>query len=234
MPDTKISALAPASALAGGEAVPAVQGGATVRLTPEQILTYALAQPAMREAIGGAVALTHPGYVSGLSYCPPFTVTPAPMTVSADTLYAVPIPITQACMIASIGLRVTTGASGSARVGLYADDHGPGAKVAEGASAPSTGSAASIEVALTEPVALAPGIYWLAIHANAPVALQANAATERGLTWLVGATGPYGSINNVIGGVTANAAAPFSAGLPSVFGAWSPAGRVPLLSVTIA
>lgn len=43
MPSTKISALAPASALSGGELLPAVQGGGNVAVTPAQLRTHALA-----------------------------------------------------------------------------------------------------------------------------------------------------------------------------------------------
>ena len=45
MADTKISNLSAASALAGTEPVPVVQGGATVRSTPAAILAYTVAQP---------------------------------------------------------------------------------------------------------------------------------------------------------------------------------------------
>lgn len=43
MPSTKISALAPATALGGGELLPAVQGGGNVAVTPTQLRAYALA-----------------------------------------------------------------------------------------------------------------------------------------------------------------------------------------------
>lgn len=43
MPSTKISALAPATALGGGELLPAVQGGGNVAVTPAQLRAHALA-----------------------------------------------------------------------------------------------------------------------------------------------------------------------------------------------
>lgn len=57
MADTKISALAPAAALAGGEAVPLVQGGATVRAAPAAFAAFARANRVEQVAFSAVVPL---------------------------------------------------------------------------------------------------------------------------------------------------------------------------------
>lgn len=60
MADSKISALGAAGALSGSEALPGVQGGATVRITPAQILAYMLGNAAtteqVQDIVGGLLA----------------------------------------------------------------------------------------------------------------------------------------------------------------------------------
>jgi hypothetical protein len=234
MNDTKISALPGAAALGGGELLPGVQAGANVAITPAQIVQHVLADQATDDALRGAAGLLHPGYVPGLSYCPPFMTAPSGVAVTADTLYAIPMPIARPCSINAIGFRVMISTAGSARFGIYSNAAGPDAKIAEGASAPSTGASVSAELALAAPAALKPGLYWLAALFSAAPTIQFTAASERGFTWMIGAAGTYGSVNSQTGGVVASTAMPFADGLPARFGACQPAPRVPLLSVTIA
>lgn len=60
MADSKISALDAAAALGGSEAIPAVQGGGNVRLTPAQLMTYILGGAAgvemVQDIVGGLIA----------------------------------------------------------------------------------------------------------------------------------------------------------------------------------
>jgi hypothetical protein len=231
MTDTKISALARARVIGGGELLPAVQGGDTVAVTPAMLRDHMLGDPATVEAIGNQ----HPGYVAGLSYCPPFLSTPGGVVVTPDTLYAIPMPIVRPCTIAGVGFRVTLAAAGSARFGLYANAQGgPGAKLAEGVTAPTTGGSVSAELAFAAPLAVTPGLYWLAAQFSGVPTVQFTGAAERGFTWMIGVSGTYGSGNTQNSGVVANAPAPFADGLPATFGAFAAVARVPLLTVTIA
>jgi hypothetical protein len=235
MNDTRISALPPAQGVSGDELLPAVQAGANVAMTPAQLLAHILDDPATVEALRGAAGLLHPGYLPGLSYCPPFLTVPSGVVAVPDTLYAIPMPIARACTVNAIGFRVTASATGSAHFGIYASAGGrPGGRIAEGALAPSTGGAVSAELALAAPTPLVPGLYWLAALFSGTPTVQFTGASERNLTPLVGATGTYGSVNTQNGGVSATAPAPFADGLPALFGPSALAPRVPLLTVTMA
>jgi hypothetical protein len=231
MTDIKISQLTPAQALGGGELLPAVQDGSTVAVTPAQLLSHVLADPVTIAAVGAP----HPGYVPGLSYCPPYLSTPSGVAVTPDTLYAIPMPIARPCTIAGIGFRVTLASAGSAQLGLYASaDGGPRAKIAQGAAAPSTGASVSAELAFAAPLAVAPGLYWLAAMFSGTPTIHFTGGTERGFTWMIGASGTFASGNTQSSGVIASQAVPFAGGLPATFGPFAPAVRVPLLTITTA
>jgi hypothetical protein len=68
----KISQMPAASALAGTEPIPTVQGGANVATTPSAIKTYVGAQPSF-----------YPAYISGNWYAPPFVTVSAGAAVNA-------------------------------------------------------------------------------------------------------------------------------------------------------
>ncbi|CAL4866977.1 hypothetical protein MMA231_01224 [Asticcacaulis sp. MM231] len=84
--------------------------------------------------------------------------------VTANRLYVVPVAVPYDLTVA-LNVRVTTGASGTVRLGIYADNQGqPGALVVDAGTLTTT-TAGVLALAISQP--LGAGIYWLAAVFNA-------------------------------------------------------------------
>ena len=100
--------------------------------------------------------------------------------VTADVLRASPLWVTRAVTVTDLSLDITTGAAGSARLGIYLDSltvpGTPGALVADGGAFSTTLGVKTSTVN----AALVPGLYWLAsVFSGAPtVRSLSNAAGD--------------------------------------------------------
>ena len=180
----------------------------------------------------------HPGYVSGSWYTPPHSARVG-FGVIADTLYACMIRVKARVTLSGLGIQVVTAATGNVRLGIYTSAAGrPGAKVAEAATPPSTGTAAFVSAAFASNVVLNPGVYWLGAIFNAAPAVMAISSTELTLTEYIGGSTGLQAINSAGGAITGVAVtgATYAGGLPASFGAATVRSNLgtPLLAINIA
>ncbi len=123
----------------------------------------------------GPSAPSHPGYAANLYYpsiFPQYNITGS--AVTADILYLTPFLVGVTATFTRIGLEVTSLASGAARLGIYNFTGGlPGPLVLD-AGTINTGSAAVLEVTISQK--LAPGWYFLAVVFNATPSVRFGAA----------------------------------------------------------
>lgn len=97
---------------------------------------------------------------------------------TANVLRAIPFIVTKVTTIDQMAINVTTLLAGLARIGIYADNGNnyPGALIVEATSVTQidTGTA-GVKIATGGlPVTLQPGLYWLAIVANAASTIRAH------------------------------------------------------------
>lgn len=97
---------------------------------------------------------------------------------TANRLYVVPVAVPYDLTAVALSVRVTTGASGNVRLGIYADNQGqPGALVVD-AGTLSTTTAGLLELTLSQP--LSAGLYWLAAAFNAAPAVNMAVSAAMG------------------------------------------------------
>ena len=119
-------------------------------------------------------------------------------TVSANTLYAAHMLITQPITFDRIFCEVTTGTAGNVRLGIYEHDystHKPGARVLDAGTA-DTAAAAVKEITISQ--LLAPGKYWtVAVFDATPTVRRHNGGGE----WFMWPSG--NTVNNDEAGLPA-------------------------------
>lgn len=140
----------------------------------------------------------YPSWVTGRFYGVPTSSTQAAVITVTATLYAYPIYIPNQVAISTFNVSTTTGQTGAAaHVGIYADNGAgyPGALVYDtGAFNLATSSNAINTNTPTTPVALNPGLYWVATIFTATGTFPSVA----------GSTAIYGSaLNALLGSDTA-------------------------------
>lgn len=100
------------------------------------------------------------------------------VTLTANRLYAVPYIVGRAVARTKIGINVTTGVAGSARLGIYAESATgqPGALIVDAGTVDIT-SIAQVDATISS-LTLAPGRYFLAVVGSAGAAVSAIANTN--------------------------------------------------------
>jgi len=125
-------------------------------------------------------------------------------TISANSIYYQPISITGT--INRIGIEITTGAAGAARLGLYTNNGGiPGTLILDGGTVDTT-NIAIVEATISDMVLRGEWI-WLAVVSNATPACRAGAV---GTAMIAGASTPSAGIRGYVG-TLAYAALPVAA-----------------------
>lgn len=220
MADTKTSAETAASALTGVELIRGVQSGSNVKITPAQILTYALANGA--GGGGGSSAFDSPTYIANNWYFAglPGTLTTG-STLVTTTQYMYPFYVRQTVTVNALGLRTTTAGTSNVQLGLYANDaspvNRPGALLSNTASIVNTGAAGFYSGALGVNQQLTAGVYWVALQTgDATMVTAALIATNSAFTSIMGSTN--GAV--AVGGIGGQAA---GVSMTSVFGTWNTA-----------
>lgn len=188
MPDTKISALTAASSVAGADVVPIIQSGANKKATVSQI------------AIATA---EHPGYVAGRWYFPQIAATIANgAAVGLNTIIFSPVFILKPITIDALAAYVPTAVSGAnCQLAVYSNDPTtvtPTGNALCATASLSLATAGNVIGAVT-PVALAPGLYWLAVNRDTAAALTAYTAPGGSdIAALIGvaAANPFTAVND--------------------------------------
>lgn len=120
-----------------------------------------------------------PGMAAGKYYTYPFVTTMANAFVAANRLYAVPVYVSETNTFSKIGMEVTTGLAGNARVGIYnIDTDGLPSTLVLDAGTFTTNAAAEKEVTISQ--SLSHGWYYLAFVSDVAVEVRAAAATGAG------------------------------------------------------
>ena len=144
--------------------------GASTPTTTGHVLTVTGAgATAYQAASGGAmpIAVGGIGYVTGQYYDGQGLMQAGANTaLVADTLYASAFLAVNTKSFDRIGISVTTGAAGNARLGIYASttDGWPGALILD-AGTVDTSSIAGVEITISQSLTLG-SLYWLALVAN--------------------------------------------------------------------
>lgn len=176
-------------------------------------------------AIWVAMGVTdHPGMLSGLFYGAQRGASVTTVTVTADLLYAVPIYIPHAINIQALAVRVNSGGTGNAKLGIYSNANGrPGTLLAQPATAVSVGtSAAAAVAALSANYFAAPGIYWLAVVFSSGPVMNAIGAGDAFVQGLIGNTSAASAVQGTAGPTGVTGVTTYAAGLPSSFGTGTP------------
>jgi hypothetical protein len=212
MPNSPISGLPAAGALAAANPFPTVQAGVTVQTPLSAIAAFAQS---------GAPVPLHPGYVSGRFYSNALRFA-VPLTTVSQTLNTVnysPIEILQPVTITSFGIKTggTNAAAGNANIGLYANASGvPGAllqTIAAGVAIPAT---ANTNITITPGggnFTLQPGSYWFAVQLDTTINMAGDTTSASNL-WFGGSTNSaawFVATSAIIGYTEAAA---FAGGLP--------------------
>ncbi len=110
------------------------------------------------------------------------------VAVTANRLYMLPVIIPYDISIVAMGVRITTGASGNVRLGLYQDNQGhPGTLLYEGVPI-STSATGLSEVSLSQ--SLSAGVYWLAAVFNAAPTVNSHTGAAMGRDSLSATSAP--------------------------------------------
>jgi hypothetical protein len=105
----------------------------------------------------------------------PFTGAGTTITVTSGRCYFVPFPVLQPITVTDLGIEVSTAATGTAEVAIYAADgtsKRPGTRLAY-VSGLSTGATGVVSGAVS--VTLQPGLYWAALRCSAAPTLRGAA-----------------------------------------------------------
>lgn len=217
MADTKLSALTAASALDGTELYYASQSAADRKVTGAQIQTLVgFSNEAVQDMIatflaaGSGVTLAYNDAgnaltitssvpwlkpLAGRFYLPFGVTTAASAVLAANSICFIPFAVYQTMTISDIGTRITTtAAGGNIQLAIYANDQATNKPT--GTALLSTGNlstTSSLNVSQGGfSVQLTPGIYWMAVNADATAAATTQvlslAAANPWTSSLVGAT----------------------------------------------
>jgi len=131
--------------------------------------------------------MPHGGYVTGRYYFPPGHKTPYSQALAANTLYAVPFPISRRTTFTKIGVRVTTAeVAKNARLGIYKMANGVPSTLVLDAGTVSVAATGAVEITISQ--VLEAGVYALAIVTDATAAAINFSVVDVGmLSWVVGA-----------------------------------------------
>lgn len=108
------------------------------------------------------------------------------LSIAVNTLYIMPLIIGTEGTALRIGIEVTIGSAGAARLGIY-NNHATLAKPSTlrlDAGTVNTGSAAFVEIVISH--TLPTGLYWLALVSNATPTIRALAAASIAWPMMVG------------------------------------------------
>lgn len=154
----------------------------------------------------------------------------ADAAVAANTLYAAPWSVEETALYSQLGLRVTAGAVGSCKLGVYSDNAGPATLIAEVAVDIDTTTPGALAAAFASSVGLAAGsVVWLcACFSVTPTVRGYNPAGLQGsgFGWQFGSPllGKWLDTSGNYVRVTRDAAlayVPATAFFPSSFGAFT-------------
>lgn len=152
-----------------------------------------------------AVGFTHPGYVAGRFYAPPFTIAANGQTGSATTTYFTPLVVYARVTIDQLGVNVTTlSAGGNFQLGVYS--YAPAANTLTFLMATASGSTAAtgtINAALTTPLTLDRGLYFVGYQVdNTTAVVTGTATTGSNMMSTIGSTDTFaaagGAYRNLI------------------------------------
>lgn len=153
----KISQMPAASALAGTEPIPTVQGGANVATTPAAIKAYVGAQTAW-----------FPAYVSGNWYAPPFLTVATGAAVAINNMYCSEQINLAPMTVQALAARVATAGTSNFQLAIYANAGG----FPNGAPLATTGNISDLSAGLVSAApsggnfSLPAGAYWACTMAN--------------------------------------------------------------------
>lgn len=171
-------------------------------------------------ASGGTISTTslpasaqiHPGYRSGMYYGLQGFGTASTMSVSANTLYAIPFYCAISTTFTQFVFRTNTTGSGNFEAGIYSNSSGvPNALLQDLGSHTVVSSAVNSLTGLT--LAFTPGWYWLALafSASGNIVFAMNLSNTPS-NWIYGVTAPNATATGITASWTYSAGA-----LPSTF-----------------
>lgn len=202
--DTPVALSVPASTFVGRKA----SGNVTA-------MSVAEATTLLGITAGGITDLPDLGYVTGRYYGWQFIPgSQGTRATAANQIYFVPFVCRRTATFDRIGIRISTGVSGTVRLGIYAADatNGlPGTLVVEAGTPPSTTSSSSDALATINQQLTGGVTYWLAALFSANPTVGAVTATA-GLTTLGGSTLSASPDASVVRGSFAYAALPTPGG----------------------
>ncbi len=172
----------------------------------------------------GGGAAPEVGYQTGRTYGAEVTASsPSGVAISANTLYAVRVVARETYTFDQIGIRITAGATGNLRLGLYAADATdgfPGTRILDSGDL-STASGNTNATATISQKLQANTAYWLALVCSASPSLSALPTTS--VPALFGATDYVSGPSNIIQRAFTYAALPDPWGTPTYGGgqAWN-------------
>lgn len=111
--------------------------------------------------------------------------------MTANSLRAHPLLITERCTISELGARVATAGTGLIAFAIYAADPATGNPTGTplGTTAGvSNATASTVNAALAAPVTLDPGVYWLAALSDSAANYQAAGPATLYMGWAIGGT----------------------------------------------
>jgi len=100
-------------------------------------------------------------------------------TVTANRMYGIPFIVSTAATFTRIGIRVSTGAAGDARLGIYNCSNGAPSTLVLDCGTVSTSSIAEVEVTISQ--ALSPGVYFLAAVFSATPGVRSVSSYDGGM-----------------------------------------------------
>lgn len=180
MPEVKISEMIIATVLDGSELVEVVQSGAN-----------------KQAAVDLFRRMVHPGYVAGRWYQPIDGTVSGGSAIPASTVRAIPFVLVRPVMITNLGTRINTAASGGniqlAIYGAHATTFAPTGAALASTGSISTTSTGTVSAAITQTsVLLQPGLYWMAVNADATaggtVICQTQGAASSNMSAKIGST----------------------------------------------
>lgn len=145
------------------------------------------------------------GYVAGNWVFPYVATVAAGSALTTTGTRLIPWVVRERCTISQLGVRITTQATGNCIFAIYASNSATrlptGTPLGQSAANVTTGSVGNVASSLTSPVALEPGLYWLAIQCDNTTAIfQAHANAFAPICALIGGTQATISTNGTTAG----------------------------------
>jgi hypothetical protein len=121
------------------------------------------------------------GYVDGIMYTSYNAISTTTLALTANRQYMVPFRVTEAWSPNRIGISVTIGSTGNARLGIYNGNatHPTGTPIYDSGLV-DVGSAAPALEAVISGLTLQPGVYWLALNCNSTPTVVAELSSSAG------------------------------------------------------